>query len=201
MGRASIKCGTATTIYDRDIDNSTSMTLANTASTGIITFKTGSTDGDTALMVKNSGGTIAAAFHGNGQCLFNGPLFSKMEHESISGALPSNTYSAAQLLKGVLSRGADGAPKTDKMPSAADVIDLISNAQEGSAFWCTFRNTGTNDDITLANADDASNTFELMDSNKVIQNNKSQTWLMIVISIAPSPKKIRGYLVGASSLT
>jgi len=63
------------------------------------------------------------------------------------------TYTAAQLLGGLIKRDPNGAVRSDVFPLAADIIAAIPNAQIGDSFDCTIINdgNGSSETITMTN--------------------------------------------------
>jgi hypothetical protein len=74
-----------------------------------------------------------------GQFLVNGETFRKTSPATITTA-DNVTYTAAQLIGGLVLRDPNGGARSDVSPTAALIVAAVKNAEVGSSFDFTIRN-------------------------------------------------------------
>lgn len=102
-----------------------------------------------------------------------------IENRSVSTITTAGaaTYTAAQLLGGLILRDPAGAGRSDVLPDAADIIAALNNPTTGASFEFTIRNTAdANETITVT--DDDSNLT--LSGTMTIAQNHSKRFLFVV---------------------
>lgn len=88
------------------------------------------------------------------------------------------TYTAAEILGGLILRDPNGAGRLDLLPTAADIIAAIENVQVGDSFEFTIRNTANGaETITVT-----TNTGLTLSGTMTIAQNNTKRFLAVVTS-------------------
>jgi len=114
---------------------------------------------------------------------FKDPRFASLVYPlytvSTITAASAQTYTAPQVLGGLILRNTSGANRTDTMPTAAQMRALMPNIFVGSAFEFTIRNTaGAAETITVA-----AGTGGTTSGTMTIAQNNSKRFLVVFTSI------------------
>jgi hypothetical protein len=92
---------------------------------------------------------------------------------STAGAV---TFTAAEIMGGLILRNPNGAARADLLPTAADIIAAIDNAKVGDSFEFIVRNTaGAAETITIT-----TNTGLTLSGTMTIDQNNSKRFLVVV---------------------
>lgn len=103
-----------------------------------------------------------------------------------------NTYTAAELLGGMILRDPAGASRTDVSPAAVDIVAAIAGAVVGSSFEFTIRNTAdAAETITL----DAGAGVTLSGTMTIAQNN-SKRFLAVCTNVTGAAEAVTIYSLG-----
>lgn len=98
------------------------------------------------------------------------------------------TYTAAQLLGGLILRDPNGASRSDVTPTAADIIAALNKPATGAAFEFTIRNTANGaETITLTAGSDVT----LSGTMTIAQNNSKR-----FVAVVTSPTEVTVYSLG-----
>ena len=90
------------------------------------------------------------------------------------------TYTAAQLLGSLIIRDPAGAARTDKLPTATDMVAAINGCQVGDSFIFTIRNTADNaETITVA-----INTGVTLSGTMTIAQNTSKRFQLVITGVS-----------------
>ena len=195
---AEITCGDTVTLLKRTIGNDKPMIFKNTGGAANFEFILGGNDSNVKYICSSLNGTLLYSVDGTGQTVINGPVFSKKTASAVltGDVNGSGSYTAAQLLDGVITRNSGAGAKTDKMPTATTIVAAITNCQDNSSFQCIVRNLGS-DAITLAQDD--GNSVTLADTNLTIAQNKARLLQFVVTSA--SSNTVTAYIIGTPSLS
>lgn len=90
------------------------------------------------------------------------------------------TYTADQILQGLILRNTNGAGRADLFPTAAAMIAALNKPSIGASFMFTIRNTaGAAETITLT-----TNTGITLSGTMTIAQNNSKTFMVVVTGAA-----------------
>lgn len=93
------------------------------------------------------------------------------------------TYSAAQILGGIILRDPAGAARADLVPTAANVLAALDGAVVGTAIEFTIRNTADlAETITVT-----TNTGATLSGTMTIAQNNSKRFLLVFTNVTNSP--------------
>lgn len=159
------------------------ITVTN-AITGVSPSITGS-GGDTNVGLRLGG-------KATGQVSTNGALTTKTTVTTISTA-GAVTFTAAQLLGGLILRNPNGAGRADVVPTAALMVAAIPGAVVGDSFRFVIRNTaGAAETITLT-PDGAATTIS---GTATIAQNNSKEFLLVLTNVTASSEAYTIYSLG-----
>lgn len=131
-------------------------------------------------ILRKAGITSASKTSGldfNNQVRFRDDVLKKLTvtTESTAGAV---TFTAAEILGGLILRDPNGAGRADKVPTASDLAAAISNVKVGDSFEFTIRNTADGaETITLT-----TNTGVTLSGTMTIDQNNSKRFMVVFTS-------------------
>ena len=166
-------------LIDKTTNNTQSIVIKNTATTGDIIFKIGNTDNNTLLQLKNSevSDNILHSIDGEGQKLMKNTCFKILSLSDVTAA--GVTYTTTNIVNSVITRRCAGANRTDILPTASSIVASISNCAVGSSFTCLIRNVGSAHTVTWDN----SGTNISLSDTPLIPFGKAIQWLFIVTNV------------------
>lgn len=100
--------------------------------------------------------------------------------KSTAGAV---TYTADEILGGLILRDPNGAARTDVLPSAALLLAAIPGAEVGSSFDFTIRNTADAAETLTINA----GTGGTASGTQTIAQNNSKAFLLVMTNVSDAP--------------
>ena len=102
------------------------------------------------------------------------------------------TYTAAEVLGGLILRDPAGAGRADLLPSAADLVAAINGAEVGTAFEFSIRNTAdAAETITVT-----TNTGLTLSGTMTIAQNNSKRFCAVITAIASGSEAVTVYSLG-----
>lgn len=102
------------------------------------------------------------------------------------------TFTAAQVIGGIILRDPNGAGRADLVPTAASVVAGISNPVVGSAFRFTLRNTAdAAETITVT-----TNTGATLSGTMTIAQNNSKDFLAVLTNVTSGSEAYTLYSLG-----
>lgn len=105
------------------------------------------------------------------------------------------TYSAAEVLGGLILRDPNGAGRSDVTPTAAEIIHALKPTSANVSFQFTVRNTAdASETITVT----AGTGITLSGTMTIAQNN-SKDFLAVITSIAPGAEAVTIYSLGTET--
>lgn len=131
---------------------------------------------------------LGFSLDGNNASLFRGHLrvsgyvvkASGVDIEATAGAV---TYTAAQLLDGLIARDPAGAARADSTPTATQIVAAIKGCKVGDSFEFTIRNTAdAAETITLT----AGAGVTISGTATVAQNNSKRFLVLVTNTVAPA---------------
>ena len=125
----------------------------------------------------DSDGTNIDVYHSGAQLVVDGPTFKKTTVTTTTTAA-AVTFTAAELLGGLILRDPAGAARADLVPTAAAIIAAIKSYNVGTSFEFTIRNTAdAAETITVT-----TNTGVTLSGTMTIAQNNSKRFLVVVDS-------------------
>jgi hypothetical protein len=107
------------------------------------------------------------------------------------------TYTAAELIGGLILRDPNGANRTDVTPTAANIIGAISNASTGTSFEFYMKNTAdTNESIGFSAG---SNVTIVYDGTPSITENTTGTFLVVITNATSGSEAVSIYWLGKNT--
>lgn len=105
---------------------------------------------------------------------------------------PNNvTYTASNILSGILTRNPQGTDRDDILPTSQDIINSINNPIQNNYFYLTYHNTSTTNIITLQ-----ANTGITIENNiKKIYPKQSVYLIFLLTNVFPGTEQITLYIV------
>jgi hypothetical protein len=102
------------------------------------------------------------------------------------------TFSAAEVLGGLILRDPNGAGRQDLLPSAADLVAAINGCEVGTAFQFHIRNTAdAAETITVT-----TNTGLTLSGTMTIAQNNAKSFWAVVTSITSGSEAVSVYSMG-----
>ena len=134
------------------------------------------------------------ATKGTGQVMTGGNIITKttVTTDSTAGVI---TYTAAQLLGGLILRDCNGAGRADVVPSAALMVAAIPGCVVGSSFYFTIRNTSSTAVSITVTANGADTTIS---GTATIAQNNSKMFLLRITNVTASSEAYTLYSLGTS---
>lgn len=146
------------------------------------TMKRAGIDGD---------GVNVDVFTSGGHFVVNGPAFSKVTPTAVTTA-GAVTYTAAQLLLGMILRDPNGANRTDVTPTAAEIVAAIKRKKIGTTFRLVIRNTAdAAETITMSGG-----TGVTISGTATIAQNNTKEFLVRLDAIASGSEAVTIYSIG-----
>lgn len=134
------------------------------------------------------------SFFNKGQMRLNERLLENLTvlTDNTAGDL---TYSAADLLGGLILRDPNGAARSDTTPSASDIIDAIYDAKNNDAFIFSIRNDAdAAETITLAGG-----TGVTIDGTATIAQNEIKEFLVVLNDVSSGNEAVTIYSLGTAT--
>jgi hypothetical protein len=129
--------------------------------------------------------------------LLTGPvpaLSTYLNHTTVTtnSTAGAKTYTAAELLGGLILRDPAGGARDDVTPDAADIVAAIANASVGASFEFTIRNTAdAAETITLTAGDGIT-----LSGTMTIAQNSSKRFLAVITNIGAGTEAVTIYSLG-----
>jgi len=116
--------------------------------------------------------------HKAGPLFSGGAVFRKATVTTKTNA-SAQTYTASEILGGLILRDPNGGARADKVPTAANLIAAIPDPEVGDSFDFTIRNTAdAAETITLT-----ANTAMTMSGTMTIAQNNSKTFRVVITGV------------------
>lgn len=132
----------------------------------------------------DSDGTNVDVFKSGAQFMVDGPTFKKVTVTTKTTA-SDVTYTAAELIGGLIIRDPSGGARTDTSPTAVLLAAAIKRLNIGSSFLFVIRNSAdAAETITLAGGIGVA--LATGNTNTIVQNN-SKTFLAVCTAIGAAP--------------
>jgi len=128
---------------------------------------------------------------GTGKVLAKARIADFMAAATISAA-SDQTYTAAQLLGGLILRNCSGGARADLLPAAADLVAAIPGCAVGTAFEFTLRNTSTAAETITVTV----NTGVTISGTATVAQNNSKRWLIVVTNVTGAAEAYTAYSLG-----
>jgi hypothetical protein len=102
------------------------------------------------------------------------------------------TYTAAQVLGGLILRDPGGAARSDVLPTASDLCDQIQGAMVGTSFVFTIRNTSAGAFTITVTA----GTGGTVSGTATIAQNNTKSFLVVFTNVTPGTEAFTIYSLG-----
>lgn len=131
------------------------------------------------------------SFVGGGQIRNSGPVIEETRVNVIDTA-GDESYSAAQILGGLILRDPNGAGRSDSVPSAADLVDAINNCRGGDSFTFAVRNTAdAAETITVSTSTGAT-----LDGTMTVAQNETRLFVAVIDDASEGNEAYTVYSLG-----
>jgi len=127
----------------------------------------------------------------DGEVVVNGPVFSKttVTTETTAAAV---TYTAAEIIGGLILRDPAGGARSDVSPTAALIVAAITDCQVNTSFRFTIRNTAdASETITLT-----AGTGVTLSGTMTIAQNNSKEFVAVVTNRTSGSEAVTIYSLG-----
>ena len=173
-----------------------SLTVTTGGASDLVLNTNGGTSSGTITITDGTNSNITLAPNGTGAVVLDadtvtvdGSIIKKTTVTTVNTA-GNETYSAAQLLGGLILRDPAGTSRNDTTPTAAGIVAAIPNASVGSSFEFTIRNTADNNEtITLV----AGSKVTLSPTSIEIQRYYSETFLVVCTNVTSTNEEVTIY--------
>lgn len=147
--------------------------------------------GVTRLTLTALGAAITGRLLVSGQILAGGILSALTTVTTLTTA-GNETYTAAQLLGGLILRNPNGGPRTDTTATAALIVAAIPGAAVGQSFEFVVRNTaGAAETITVAGGTDVT-----ISGTATITQNNTKLFLAVLTNVTAGAEAVTVYSLG-----